>query len=206
MFHLYFVSHEMFLSTLQLHAQELMAQALLLTVTLSTSSAWVVWSVARRSYQPSAVIFFFPSTMAAARYWIREWDEAKITHSATSTFIGLSVFTGFLLTFNWVQRYSMGYCHATPKPNSRQMLITILQWWHCLFRDTVLAESNHKAIVSLVVFFGTQAVKVSGVLMDVWQSFPSGQWCCCCCLRTWWRSPRGTLQPHAWGTASREVS
>lgn len=68
--------------------------------------------------------------MAAARYWIRERDEGKITHSASSIFIGLSVFTGLPLTFNcWAQRCSIWdiTTTATPKPDSSQMLITILQ-------------------------------------------------------------------------------
>lgn len=93
--------------------------------------------------------FFFP-TMASACYWSRNRDEAKITHSTSSIFIGLSVFTGLPLTFNCrAQRYSMGHCHATPKPNSSQMLITILQQWHRVFQHNC-AGTDHSQSCSFI--------------------------------------------------------
>lgn len=115
----------------------------------------------------------------------------------------------FLRDCHWlfncrVQRYSVGQCHATPEPDSSQMLITILQEWHCFSQNTVLAGLlSHSHIVSLAVgsFFGDSGYKsqwhADGYLAEVPKQTSARDCCRSCC----WRGREGA-HVACWGHMS----
>lgn len=152
----------------------------------------VVWSIAW--HQPSAVIFFvFP-----------QWHHYVIGAGIGLRQRLLTQHHPFLLA--WMFLWG---CHWLLTAGCKDALWDIAMQ-QAQFQSDVNNYSPTvilpKAAVSLVVFFHTCSIKATGVLRDVWQRFPSDWSCCCCCWQGWWRSPRGTLQPHVWGPAIIEAS
>lgn len=85
-------------------------------------------------------------TVRGTYYWIWEMNEGRITHSASSIFIGMGAFTGLPLTFNCrVEAHAMG-CYSA-KPDFNQILMTSPIVTLASFPKHCAAEKSLKVIV-----------------------------------------------------------